>query len=1030
MMKHLRLGLMGTFALLIIFLFAADKAFLVFQQQAVTRKAAEELLRLEADTVRQRIEAMEKAAEQLLELLRRWTEHEKIDFADIPATNTLLMGYMQEYPFISSVNYGDSRGNGFLILRLKDQWLNRIKKSSVRKMVTWNEVNTDGTVRNSEQRPDDYDPRLRPWYAQAEHAVNPIWSLPYVFRTTKDPGITVSLRITPAGKSVVGVVGVDVMLQDLSTFLAAVKRKNPDLAIAISLPDETLLASSEQTTFKYHLHKDSAQLPSLGNEGFADMRAVFNALKNSPADFVTVKSGNRKLFAQRVRFDFSTDIAVDLLLAIPQQAMLRRFQPINFPWLIFATTCGILLCLIFARRYLRPVQLLTKAMRSFGSEGHNRPEFKKRNDEIGLLAQEFNRMTDELTTERQRLLASEQRYRHLFESVRDGIYATNNDDRFTKANKTCAQLFGFDSPAELLGKNVTDFWAEPASRKAFLVKLARDKSVQTYPITAKRRTGEIIYLEASCIYLEDAQGGYLGVEGILRDITRTVLQSQALTMAVQEWQNTFDAISDYVSIHDRHHRIIKANRAMVEFFGGHAGQLLGKKCHDIYHQHQQVCAECPFQRTMLTKAPATQEINHTKNQAPLLVTTYPILDPQQEVIGCVHVAKDLSEQKALEAQLLQAQKMEAIGRLAGGIAHDFNNMLSVIIGYGEMILYTMPPDNPFHDQIKEIVTAGKRSADLTRQLLAFARKQPIQPRVLDLNDIIYNRTKMISRLIGENIDLRFHLESKLWNVFMDPAQLDQILVNLAVNSRDAIGDQNGDIVIETANVELNAQDTPPPQGGRPGQYVMIVFSDNGCGIPPDLTHRVFEPFFSTKEQGKGTGLGLATVFGVVTQNDGFITLESAMDKGAKFKLFFPRFVENENLPADDIEEAERALPGGVETILVAEDEEGVRLFVKNLLESLGYTVLPADNPATAIATATRHQGAIDLLLTDVVMPGGSGTELWETLHAMRPELRCVFMSGYSESMISSRGLVDRGVNYIQKPFSQQELARKIRAVLQ
>jgi len=1029
-MRYLRLGLVGTFALLIFSIFVADKSFLLVQQRAVTKKAAAELLLLEANSVSDRIRTMEKGAEQLLELLRRWTERGKIDFADIPAANALLMGYMQQHPFISSINYGDSEGNGYLLLLQEGKWLNRIKSKSARGYVTWHEVKEDGTLLTSERRPDDYDPRSRPWYTQAENALGTTWSAPYLFRTTRDPGITASLRVTPAGKKVVGVVGVDVMLQDLSAFLASIKQNNPDIGIVISLPDESLMAASDETTFKYHLHKGSDRLPRLSDQGFSEMQAVAAAFRKSPVDFVTAREGGRNFYAQRIRFDFSKDIVVDLLLAIPQQAMLRRFQPINITWLVFASLFGILLCLFFARHYLRPVQLLTRAIRSFGTDSYHRPQFEERTDEIGILASEFNRMTDALHSERQRLIDSEQRYRTLFESVLDGVYATDRESRFVKANRACARIFGFDSPEALLGKDVTVYWLEPDDRRKFVETLAREKSVQAYPVTIKRGDGEIVHLAVSSIYLEDEEGTYLGVEGILRDITGSVRQSRALAAAVQEWQETFDAISDYVSIHDREQRIVKANRAMVAFFGSQGVELVGKKCHEIYHPDQQPCQECPLRRTTQSKAPATREISETRSGKPLLVTTYPILDAGQELVGYVHVAKDLSERKSLEAQLLHAQKMEAVGRLAGGIAHDFNNMLSVIIGYGEMLLYAMPQVDPHRSQIKEIVKAGKRSAELTRQLLAFARKQQIRPLVLDLNNTIHDRARMISRLIGEDIELRFHLGPDLWPIYLDPLQLDQILVNLAVNSRDAIGDRHGEIVIETSNVEFDGQGNPPPQEGRPGEYVMMLFSDNGCGIAPHLVPHIYEPFFSTKEQGKGTGLGLAMVFGIVSQNNGFISLESVEGKGTRFTFFFPRYKEREALPeAADAAGSGVSLPGGTETILLAEDEEGVRLYVENLLGNLGYTVLSADTPRAALAIAGQHQGSIDLLLSDVVMPGMNGKELWETLQPMRAGLRCLFMSGYPEKSIIDRGLLVKDVNYIQKPFSQMELAAKIRAVL-
>ena len=381
---------------------------------------------------------------------------------------------------------------------------------------------------------------------------------------------------------------------------------------------------------------------------------------------------------------------------------------------------------------------------------------------------------------------------------------------------------------------------------------------------------------------------------------------------------------------------------------------------------------------------------------------------------------------ALEAQLHQAQKMEAVGRLAGGVAHDFNNMLAVITGHADLALERTAPDSPLHADLLEIQEAAQRSADLTRQLLAFARKQTIAPQVLDLNHTIAGMLKMLRRLIGEDIDLRWKPAAPLWPVRMDPAQLDQILANLVVNARDAIAGV-GKITIETSQTEFDEAYCETHAGFIPGSYVLLAVSDNGCGMDQEVLAQLFDPFFTTKPQGQGTGLGLATVYGIVKQNHGFINVYSEPGQGTSFKIYLPRHatdpVSTRRIPAP------AAAPTGSEIVLLVEDEEALLKLSARLLERLGYTVLAAGGPTQALELAAAHGGPIDLLLTDVIMPEMSGRDLWQRLSALRPGLKCLFMSGYTANVIAHHGVLDDGVHFLQKPFSREALATKVREAL-
>ena len=388
--------------------------------------------------------------------------------------------------------------------------------------------------------------------------------------------------------------------------------------------------------------------------------------------------------------------------------------------------------------------------------------------------------------------------------------------------------------------------------------------------------------------------------------------------------------------------------------------------------------------------------------------------------------RDITDRKRVEEQLIQAQKMEAVGRLAGGVAHDFNNMLGVILGHTEMALEQADPTHPLHDHLQEIMKASERSANLTRQLLAFARKQTIAPRVLDLNETVAGMLKMLQRIIGEDIDLTWQPEADLWPVKMDPSQIDQILANLCVNARDAIAGV-GKMTIETANTVFDEDYCAIHPGFFPGDYVRLAVSDDGCGMDKETMSHLFEPFFTTKRIGKGTGLGLATVYGTVKQNNGFINVYSEPGQGTTFAIYLPRHAGKAE---QERPEGAQGLPlRGRETILLVEDEPDLLDLTATMLERQGYTVLTASTPGEAIRLAGEHIGGIHLLMTDVVMPEMNGRDLAKNLLALYPDLKRLFTSGYTANVIAHHGVLDEGVHFIQKPFSIKDLAAKIREVL-
>jgi PAS domain S-box-containing protein len=397
-----------------------------------------------------------------------------------------------------------------------------------------------------------------------------------------------------------------------------------------------------------------------------------------------------------------------------------------------------------------------------------------------------------------------------------------------------------------------------------------------------------------------------------------------------------------------------------------------------------------------------------------------------QTTGAVLVFSDITDRKHLEDQLRQAQKMEAVGCLAGGVAHDFNNLLTAIMGYSQLLMMRVPADDPSRQDLQEISKAGERAATLTRQLLAFSRKQVMEPKILDLNAVVGDTSKMLSRLIGEDIHLRAIFDPRLNTVEADPGQIEQVLMNLVVNARDAMP-HGGRITIETSNVELDEAYTSQHVGVRPGQYVMIAVSDTGCGMDAETQARIFEPFFTTKEVGKGTGLGLSTVYGIVKQSGGHIWIYSETGRGTTFKVYLP--------PAKTGTETWKPaaqpslLPGGTETVLLAEDEVQVRDFAARVLRELGYTVIEARNGREAITAASEAGQKIDILLTDVIMPEMGGKSLSDWIRGRIPGVKVLFISGYTEGAISNLGELNPGVAFLQKPFTPGELARKVRELL-
>ncbi len=528
--------------------------------------------------------------------------------------------------------------------------------------------------------------------------------------------------------------------------------------------------------------------------------------------------------------------------------------------------------------------------------------------------------------------------------------------------------------------------------------------------------------------VKNENGKIIKLQGSFQDINEHKRTGEDLRKYRERMDQILRATQTNINTIDSEYNL----RGVDDFWQEIYGDPQGRKCYEYFMGLDKPCRGCGVPQALATREIIVTEEFLSKENRHIEVHTIPFQDENGEWlvtefnINITERKQAEAEKEKLQADLNQAQKMETVGRLAGGVAHDFNNMLGVILGHTELALLQADENHDLYSDLKEIQTAAKRSADITKQLLAFARKEIISPKQLDLNDTVESMLNMLRRIIGEDIDLVWQPAAHLWPVKMDPSQIDQILANLCINARDAISGV-GKLTIETGRKSFDEEYCSNHVGVIPGDFVLLAVSDNGCGMDKDTLGNVFEPFFTTKDVGKGTGLGLATIYGIVKQNNGFINVYSESGQGSTFKIYLPRLVADED--TDKAVPEKKAAAGGTETILLVEDETTILRMTRMMLERKGYSVLSAASPSEAVKKATNHSGSIDLLMSDVVMPEMNGRDLAAQIIELCPGIRLLFMSGYTADVIAHHGVLDDGVAFIQKPFSMADMTVKVRELL-
>ena len=637
-------------------------------------------------------------------------------------------------------------------------------------------------------------------------------------------------------------------------------------------------------------------------------------------------------------------------------------------------------------------------------------------------------------TERKRIektiIENEAKFRDLFDNAPVAYHELDVNGCYTRINQTEALMLGYTND-ELRGRHVSDFIVEKISRESVKAKLGGqlDFTAQERTFIRKDGTHISVLIEDRLIY--DANGEISGIRTTLQDITERKRAEAAMRESEERFSGAFEFAPIGVALVSPDGHWLKVNLALCELVGYAEEELLGMTFHDITYKedldddidHMYRLIDGEISSYQIEK----RYVHKLGHLVSILLNVSLVRDEQGLPRYFISQIQNMTDRKQLEEQFRQAQKMEAVGVLAGGIAHDFNNLLTAINGYSDLTLRKMAADEPLRRNIEEIKRAGDRAAELTSQLLSFSRKQVLKPVVHNLNAVVVNIEKMLKRIIRENVELRTFLDAELGNIKADPGQVEQVIMNLAVNARDAMPG-GGTLTIETQNVYLDEDYVSQKLMIAPGPFARLTITDTGDGMDAATQEHIFEPFFTTKQVGKGTGLGLSMVYGIVKQSGGDIMVYSEPGHGSTFKIYLPRVDEQVQKPKWNGDREERSL--GTETILLVEDEEVVRRLVSDILTENGYTVLDAENGKAALAICKVRQEHIDMLLTDVIMPGMGGTELKQAVVEIRPEIKVLFMSGYTDDSIANRGIFDADTAFIEKPFTPDALARKVREVLE
>ena len=629
------------------------------------------------------------------------------------------------------------------------------------------------------------------------------------------------------------------------------------------------------------------------------------------------------------------------------------------------------------------------------------------------------------------LADSREKYQLYFDHSPVGYQSLDENGCILDVNQTWLNLLGYEKE-EVLGKWFGDFLhpeEKELFRQRFSTLIQSTETVRGVVVSLRLKSGQLMTAEYTVRIGRDNQGNFLRTHCVFQDISERIKAEASLKESEIKFRSYIENSPYGIFLWDGNGRFQDANAAACKMSGYAYRDLLELSITDVVLEESRTEALDEFENLIARGCSSIELPFRQKSGEKIFCSVDSVRLGPDKYLGFVQdvTSRKLAEieREKLQEQLTQAQKMEAIGRLAGGVAHDFNNLLTAIQGFSELLQSALAPGDPLKKDVEEIQKAADSAASLTSQLLTFSRKQIASPKVLDLNKKISSSEKMLRRIIGEDINFTFLPGADTGNVFIDPGQVDQILINLIINSRDAMPD-GGSLSISTGKVAVKSIDCNTCGNGLPGDFVRLSVTDSGTGMDEETLKNVFEPFYTTKDSGKGTGLGLATIHGIVHQNQGHIHIESTPGAGTSFSIYLPASED----PAASLETSkDEDTASCSETVLLVEDKEIVRKLVRKILRKQGYKVIEACNGGEAFLKYEADSGNIDVLLTDVIMPEMSGRQLYERLLQINPELKALFMSGYTEDTIASHGILEENINFIQKPFRPQELASKLRQVI-
>jgi PAS domain S-box-containing protein len=858
----------------------------------------------------------------------------------------------------------------------------------------------------------------REWFVKTRKGLNVVGDL-HISTLLKTPSAMIAFPVIDSGNKQVGVIGMPLNFTVLHRRTMRFLPRQEGASITVVDSNNHILFCTGLTQFEGQCKRVSPQaLPS--------HEMISGSMEGTGPDDI----GRLYSFAGLSTAGWRVIVGVPREVAYqPAYAFGRRYVII----LLIISALALIISYIVSTKLTNNVTSLVSGLKELEQGNLSVSLALTGHDELQDVAESFNRMAAIRKEADQKLRDSEAFRTAVLNGIGEGVVVIGRDYRILSANQGyCDQVKM--SCETIIGKHCHAV-SHHIDQPCFEIAGGCDCTVQKCFKTGERyrsmhthldKDGHARYIETNAYPLKDSSGEVTAAIETLLDVTDLVTLEKKLTEVKDQYKKLYDDAPDMMHSVDREGTIVICNQTELNALGFKSEELIGSKLKDLI---------VPEERdTCTVKMKSLQDNGFFEGEItllakdgrriPVLIRSKVIYDKDGRYLMSDAVLRDITEKKHLEAQLFQAQKMEAVGLLAGGVAHDFNNVLTVVVGYGSLLLKKTEADNTARGYVEQVLAAAERATSLTRNLLAFSRKQIINPKPVHLSDVVKNLEKLLVRLISEDIELKLYLAHQEASVMADTSQIDQVLMNLAINAKDAMPD-GGSLIIETELVEFDKDYVRVHVFAQPGQYMLLSVTDTGKGMDAQTKDKIFEPFYTTKEVGKGSGLGLSMVYGIIKQHNGYINVYSEPGKGTTFKLYLPVVAqESEQTPTAVLQ----PVSGGTETVLLAEDAAMVRDLAKNILEEYGYNVIVAENGVDAIEAFTAHPD-VALLILDVIMPGKNGKEVFAEIRGLRPDIKALFMSGYTSNIIHKKGVLERDTEFISKPFSPNAFLRKVREVL-